>query len=179
VLLGGTPQPFLPQKCSFAILAHPATKVRFCYRVDTTRSNHKSPTHTRSPTTLTKKAGMGLHDDSFAIRTLDGVENGGQIKHYYFWPSVVSAGQTDFYKKGPMGGETGISIQTEVFEPWYNAGSFEKQSFMSTFFMPHRVFQRLIPHLTFRLTLLLQLSGWRLQRNRARECTTCAFSHGI
>jgi hypothetical protein len=77
------------------------------------------------------EAGFGLHDDSFAIRTLDGKDNGGQIKSYYLWPRVLSEMKSDFWHRGAMGGETGISIQDEVFEPTYPGGTFEKQSFMT------------------------------------------------
>jgi len=50
--------------------------------------------------------GMGFNDGSFGMNTLDGVYNGGQEVGWYFWPKVVSAGQTDFWRTSAMGGET-------------------------------------------------------------------------
>lgn len=76
------------------------------------------------------RTGFGLHDDSFAFQTLDGDSNGGVEKEWYFWPRTVSEGHADFWKKAPMGGETRGHLQEEVFEPWYNARSFERQDFM-------------------------------------------------
>jgi Malectin domain len=55
---------------------------------------------------------MGLHDDSFAYSTLGSVG-------WFFWPRLVSGGYTDFWKKGPMGGETRPEIQNDVFDPSY------------------------------------------------------------
>jgi len=50
--------------------------------------------------------GLGFNDGSFGMNTLDGVYNGGHEVGWYFWPKIVSAGQTDFWKTSPMGGET-------------------------------------------------------------------------
>ena len=77
------------------------------------------------------KAGFGLVDSSFTYETLNGDANGGVTEgtHYYFWPSVVAAGQTNFWRVAPMGGETRPEQQPMVFEPWYAAGTFMKQDF--------------------------------------------------
>lgn len=67
---------------------------------------------------------IGLHDDSFAYSTL------GTIT-WFFWPVVVRATQTDFWKKGIMGGETRPELQGSIFEPTYRANSDQyKQDFM-------------------------------------------------
>jgi hypothetical protein len=72
-------------------------------------------------------AGFGVHDDSFAFNTLDGPDNGGIKADWYFWPGIVKNNQTDFWKRGSMGGETRGEIAGDVFEDWYPAGTYEKQ----------------------------------------------------
>jgi Malectin domain len=67
---------------------------------------------TRGASQASIAAGMGLHDDSFAYSTLGNVG-------WFFWPRLVSGGYTDFWKKGPMGGETRPELQGEVFDPSY------------------------------------------------------------
>jgi hypothetical protein len=78
------------------------------------------------------KAGFGLVDSSFTYETLNGDANGNvtQDTQYYFWPAVVAAGQTNFWRSAPMGGETRPEQQPIVFEPWYPAGTYLKQDFM-------------------------------------------------
>jgi hypothetical protein len=50
------------------------------------------------------QGGWGRHDDSFGYATIDGADNGGVVRDYYFWPDVVKNKQQDFWKKGAMGG---------------------------------------------------------------------------
>jgi hypothetical protein len=86
---------------------------------------------TRYPLASAYAARMGYHDDSFAYNTLDGAANAGKTESWFFWPSVIRTGQTDFWKYAPMGGETRPEIQGEVFEESYPAGTVEnKQDFM-------------------------------------------------
>jgi hypothetical protein len=82
---------------------------------------------TRWPRASAHAAGFGRHDDSFAYNTLDGADNGGYVAQWYFWPDVTKYNQTDFWKRGSMGGETRGEIASDVFEDWYPAGSYEKQ----------------------------------------------------
>lgn len=65
----------------------------------------------------------------FLTGTLDGKANGGAVKDSYFWPSVLSAGQANFWRKGAMGGETRFDLQGQVFEPGYPSRTYEKQDF--------------------------------------------------
>jgi Malectin domain len=67
------------------------------------------------------QSGMGLHDDSFAETTLGTVS-------WFFWPGVVRAGQTDFWKTRVMGGETSPNLQNLVFDPAYSLSQY-KQDF--------------------------------------------------
>jgi Malectin domain len=67
---------------------------------------------TRGASSASIAAGMGLHDDSFAYSTLGNVG-------WFFWPRLVSAGFTDFWKNSPMGGETRPELQGQVFDPSY------------------------------------------------------------
>jgi Malectin domain len=67
---------------------------------------------TRGASSASIAAGMGLHDDSFAYSTLGNVG-------WFFWPRLVSAGFTDFWKNSPMGGETRPELQGTIFEPSY------------------------------------------------------------
>jgi Malectin domain len=79
---------------------------------------------TRGSSQASIAAGMGLHDDSFAYSTLG-------TTSWFFWPRVVIANHTEFWKKGVMGGETRPEIQNEVFDPNYKPGSdMYKQDFM-------------------------------------------------
>lgn len=76
------------------------------------------------------EAGFGLSDGSFAFETLGGDANGG-IDHFYYFSNVVkSAGMDDFWRTGPMGGETRPEIQDIVFKPDYPAGTYQRQDFM-------------------------------------------------
>lgn len=85
----------------------------------------------RFPFAPAYRAGMGLSDGSFTYETLDGDANGGMKQPaFYFWPVVTTAGQTDFWRAAPMGGETWPDQQPNVFESWYDAGAYQKQDFM-------------------------------------------------
>lgn len=84
----------------------------------------------RTPRRSAFTSGVGLHDDSFAYSTLDGEANGGQNIGWFFWPKVKAAGETSFWRKGVMGGETRPEIQSSVFRPGYAAGTPFKQDFM-------------------------------------------------
>jgi hypothetical protein len=87
----------------------------------------KTQVQTRYADAVAYKAGFGRHDDSFAFSTLDGPDNGGQLRDYYFWPDVLKNGQADFWKRGSMGGETRGDLAWYIFEPGYPAGTFERQ----------------------------------------------------
>ena len=94
------------------------------------------------------RPGFGFHDDSFAYNTLDGEANGGVFKSWYFWPRVLSSGVSDFWRTGPMGGETRPDIQDQVFEDSYPARTFQRQDFMecvevthSTYSFHHKAFK--------------------------------------
>jgi len=84
----------------------------------------------RYPFNLAYAAGFGMGDGSFCQATLDGEANGGVDCHWFFWPSVVSAGQTDFWRRGMMSGETRPEIQGSVFKPDYPSGTEWHQDFM-------------------------------------------------
>jgi hypothetical protein len=96
----------------------------------------------RTPVASAYAAGMGLHDDSFGFSTTGSVD-------WFFWPSVEKAGQTQFWKKGAMGGETRPELQATIFEPGYQPGSDQyKQDFMkcvnvthATYMFHHNAFQ--------------------------------------
>lgn len=90
----------------------------------------KTRVQLRYPSASAYAAGFGLHDDSFAHSTLDGAANGGTAVSYFFWPSAVQKGQSDFWKRGVMGGETRPAIQGEVFDPTYARRTSFKQDFM-------------------------------------------------
>ena len=69
------------------------------------------------------REGFGLHDDSFAYSTIDdGVD-------WFFWSQVVTAGATDFWTTGPMGGEVRPELQSTIFDDDYPAGTPYKQDF--------------------------------------------------
>ncbi|WP_217362292.1 DUF4832 domain-containing protein [Cohnella herbarum] len=68
----------------------------------------------------TKNYDIGYHDDSFAFETLP-LSMGGQDWH--FWGRAITAGDTDFWKKRPMGGEMRPEIQVPMWNndpPRYN-----------------------------------------------------------
>ena len=54
---------------------------------------------------------LGLFDDSFAYSTL----SDKQSLQWYFWPRVLAAGQEDFWKSSPMGGELRPELQRKIF----------------------------------------------------------------
>jgi hypothetical protein len=113
-----------------------------------------TPLQTRYPLASAYAAKMGYHDDSFAHSTLDGAANAGKVQSWFFWPSVIQKGQTDFWKYAPMGGETRPEIQGEVFEESYPAGTVEnKQDFMlcvetthATYMFHHNAFKSSSPY---------------------------------
>jgi hypothetical protein len=84
----------------------------------------------RFPNDAVREYGFGVHDDSFAYQTLDGLDNGGEFKSFYSWPRVVKQNMTGFWRKSAFGGETRNEIAGEVFEPTYPAGTFQRQDFM-------------------------------------------------
>jgi Domain of unknown function (DUF4832) len=49
----------------------------------------------------------GFHDDSFAYTTI-GTQS---WQNWYFWPGIIKAGLTNFWKTSPMGGEVRPEIQ--------------------------------------------------------------------
>ena len=50
---------------------------------------------------------LGFFDDSFCYETL----SASAARQWFFWPSVVAAGQADFWKTAPMGGWLGLCQQ--------------------------------------------------------------------
>ncbi|WP_052487777.1 LysM peptidoglycan-binding domain-containing protein [Gordoniibacillus kamchatkensis] len=60
----------------------------------------------------TKNYDIGYHDDSFALETLP-LSMGGQDWH--FWGRTLNAGDTDFWKTRPMGGEMRPEIQVDMW----------------------------------------------------------------
>jgi len=99
-----------------------------------------TPLQVRNPLASAYSAGMGLHDDSFSYSTLDGGPNGGDHVPWFFWSEVKAAGQTDFWRKSPMGGETRPEIQGEVFGETYRAGTPFKQDFMTCVEVTHATY---------------------------------------
>jgi hypothetical protein len=59
---------------------------------------------------------------------------------YYFWPSVTAAGQNDFWRVAPMGGETRPEQQPIVFESSYPAGTYTKQDFVRCMYTTHATY---------------------------------------
>jgi hypothetical protein len=99
-----------------------------------------TPLQTRYPLASAYAAGIGLHDDSFAYSTLDGEANGGVDVEWFFWSRVESSGQTDFWKRAPMGGETRPEVQSEVFQADYMAGTENKQNFQQCIDITHATY---------------------------------------
>jgi hypothetical protein len=102
----------------------------------------------RNPLASAYAAGIGLHDDSFAFSTLDGAANGNINVDWFFWPQVQTAGQSTFWKKAAMGGETRPELQATIFESGYQAGTSYNQDFMTcvstthaTYMIHHDAFQ--------------------------------------
>jgi Malectin domain len=85
----------------------------------------KTKLQIRGITETSIQSGIGLHDDSFAETTL-GDE---WWQWWFFWPKVVGAGRTDFWKTRVMGGETSPSLQNLVFDPEYTLDAW-RQDFM-------------------------------------------------
>jgi hypothetical protein len=102
----------------------------------------------RFPFASSYAAKIGLHDDSFAYSTLDGPDNGNVTVGWFFWPKVTRAGQTDFWKRSVMGGETHPEVQAEVFKPTYAAGTPYKQYFMKCVNVTHATY--MIHHHAFK-----------------------------
>lgn len=90
---------------------------------------HQTKIQVRFPYKPAYDSGFGLTDGSFAQLTLDGDANGGVNETYYWWPKVENLHQTDFWKKGPMGGETRPELQPTIFEPDYPKGTYQHQDF--------------------------------------------------
>mmetsp|Transcript_28051 Transcript_28051/g.56197 ORF Transcript_28051/g.56197 Transcript_28051/m.56197 type:complete len:394 (-) Transcript_28051:517-1698(-) len=75
------------------------------------------------------KAGLGLHDDSFAHSTLDGAANGGVETGWFFWPSVERSGYSSFWRSSVMGGELRPELQSNIFSDDYPANTQYHQDF--------------------------------------------------
>lgn len=100
----------------------------------------KTKLQVRYPRSSAYAANMGYHDDSFGYATLSGAPNGGEVQSWFFWPRVSKAGQTDFWKRGVMGGETYPQIQDEIFQGSYPARTKHKQDFMECVRTTHASF---------------------------------------
>jgi hypothetical protein len=94
----------------------------------------------RYPRRSAYDAGFGFHDDSFAYETLDGAANGGFDRAWYFWNRFVNEQTDDFWKHAPLGGETRVEVQHEIFEPDYPARTFQKQDFMECVNVTHATY---------------------------------------
>jgi hypothetical protein len=69
-----------------------------------------------------------MHDDSFAHSTIDeGIYD--QPMDWFFWSRVQSAGGTDFWTYGAMGGEVRPELQETIFNENYMNGTQYKQDF--------------------------------------------------
>jgi hypothetical protein len=108
----------------------------------------KTQIQVRYPEDSAYAAGFGRHDDSFGYETLDGAANGNVDREWYFWPDLVRKGQSDYWKRGAMGGEVRGEIGGEIFEPSYNARTFQKQSFMECVNVTHTTW--MFHHAAFR-----------------------------
>jgi hypothetical protein len=75
------------------------------------------------------EAGFGLSDGSFTVETVGGEANGGVDYDFFFVTSVEREGVSDFWRRGPMGGETRNENQGRVFKPDYVPG-YGQQDFM-------------------------------------------------
>ena len=74
------------------------------------------------------RPGFGMHDDSFAHSTIDeGIYD--QPMDWFFWSRVQSAGSTDFWTYGAMGGEVRPELQETIFNENYMNGTQYKQDF--------------------------------------------------
>mmetsp|Transcript_30788 Transcript_30788/g.46702 ORF Transcript_30788/g.46702 Transcript_30788/m.46702 type:complete len:600 (+) Transcript_30788:51-1850(+) len=71
----------------------------------------QTPLQVRNPWTSAMQAGFGLHDDSFVYSTL----SDNPDLAWFFWPSVVNSGFTDFWQQGTMGGELRPELQSTAF----------------------------------------------------------------
>jgi hypothetical protein len=108
------------------------------------------------------KSGFGRHDDSFGYSTLDGKDNGGISRDWFFWPRTVAANQVDFWKIGPMGGETRPELQKKIFQSNYTRGIEYHQDFMRCVNTTHASW--MFHHRAFRKSLLL--TGKELENAR-------------
>jgi hypothetical protein len=72
---------------------------------------------------------FGFHDDSYTFATLGGSYNGNSTKtRFFFWNVSQTANTTDFWKRGPMGGEVRPE-NFDVFQDNYTAGTTNRQDF--------------------------------------------------
>lgn len=117
--------PFLPETSM--------TKVIDWYKASFT----KTQVQVRYPNAVAYAAGFGRHDDSFTYETLDGAANGNVSQSYFYWPALVKQGQSDYWKRGSMGGETRSENAGTVFEDGYPARTVKKQSFMECVNVTH------------------------------------------
>jgi len=74
----------------------------------------KTRLQVRIPVESALNAGMGLHDDSFAFSTLDGVANGGIEVDWFFWPQVKAVGKENFWKKAVVRGLPSLSFRLKA-----------------------------------------------------------------
>ena len=76
---------------------------------------------TRSPSVVTasvNRSRLGFHDDSFCYSTLSDTTS------WYFWPSVESTGNDQFWKESSMGGEMRPELQSTIFTSAYQHGDY-------------------------------------------------------
>jgi hypothetical protein len=71
---------------------------------------------------------------------LDGPDNGGVQREWYFWPEVVAAKQENFWKNSPMGGEVRPELQASIFQSWYPRGTYGNQDFMRCVTVTHATY---------------------------------------
>lgn len=86
--------------------------------------------HARYPYEPAYAAGFGLSDGSFTTETVGGEANGGVDHWFYFMNAVEEKGMEDFWRRGPMSGETRNDNQGDVFKPYYEEGTYQNQDFM-------------------------------------------------
>ena len=79
---------------------------------------------TRSPSTVTasmNRSRLGYHDDSFCYSTLSDTTS------WYFWPTVESSGNEEFWKEASMGGEMRPELQSTIFTSEYQHGEYAQR----------------------------------------------------
>ena len=75
------------------------------------------------------EGGAGFHDDSYTYTTVGGKANGGFDKNAMFWTMANANSVSEFWKRGPMGGEVRPE-NIDVFKPSYPGGTEWHQDFM-------------------------------------------------